>query len=70
MCPTIKNCHIQRGTQFCESFCIFAVYKYQLFEHVIARYKEVRYTFCCDVLLQIEYNGIFTAIVGEIIRMQ
>jgi hypothetical protein len=26
--PPIKNCHIQRDAQFCESFCIFTVYKY------------------------------------------
>jgi len=60
---------IQRGTQFCESFCRFKVYRYQLFAHVIVGYKEVRYTFCCDRLLKIEYNGIFTARVAETIRM-
>jgi hypothetical protein len=32
----------------------FKSYKYQLLQHVSAKDKEVRYTFCSDVLLRLE----------------
>jgi hypothetical protein len=56
-CPTIKHATVNGVYNSVNSFFRFEVYKYQLFVHVTTQYKEVRYTFCCDVLLKIEYDS-------------